>query len=103
MIIGESDKAYRYQVIQNPNHDRPAGWIDVDSIVLQGPSPLSASLNRVIIVPPATNYVKHLLGAIQSSPRMSSIDFTEGLTQKKQVQTDFEYESSANAHGFADD
>jgi hypothetical protein len=34
---------------------------------------------------------------------MGSIEFAEGLTQKKQVQTDFKYESSANTHGFADD
>ncbi len=39
------------------------------------------------------NYYAH--PSVRNSPHMGSINFTEGLTQKKQVQTDFEYESSA--------
>ena len=35
----------------------------MDSIALQEPLPLSASLNHAIIIHPATNYVKHLFGA----------------------------------------
>ena len=63
VFMCDSNKAYCHQGVKNPDRNYPAGWIDVDSIVLQEPSPLSASLNHAIIIHPATNYVKHLVGA----------------------------------------
>ncbi len=41
VFICEPDKAYCHQRIKNPNCNYPAGWIDVGSIVLQEPLPLS--------------------------------------------------------------
>ena len=41
MFMCYSNKAYRHQGIKNANGNYPADWIDVDSIVLQEPLPLS--------------------------------------------------------------
>ncbi len=41
MVMRETDMAYRHQGIKNANRNYPASWIYMDSIVLQGPLPLS--------------------------------------------------------------
>ena len=41
VFMCEPDQAYRHQRINNSNRNYPACWINVDSIVLQEPLPLS--------------------------------------------------------------
>ncbi len=41
VFMCDSNKANCHQRIKNPNRNYPAGWIDVDSIDLQEPLPLS--------------------------------------------------------------
>ena len=41
VFMCEPNKAYCHQGIQNADRNYPAGWVDVDSIVLQEPLPLS--------------------------------------------------------------
>ncbi len=41
VFMCEPNKAYCHQGIQNADRNYPACWIDMDSIALQEPSPLS--------------------------------------------------------------
>ena len=41
VFMCEPNKAYCHQRVKNPDRNYPAGWIDMDSIALQEPLPLS--------------------------------------------------------------
>jgi len=41
MVMWKSNQAYCHQAIRNAHRNYPASWINVDSIALQEPLPLS--------------------------------------------------------------